>query len=161
MAKYHNKKDTKKIGLRIKALRESKELSIEDVSLMTGFTRNSIKGIEAGSNSDISHFIEVAKAIGVHPKDVLDVPMDMKSRYKLPPKRQENDKLTLRLTLVVSKTDFFMEPKSTKDVVEYFSGEMAISANPKIISNVLIRLVGLGLLKSFKVGRQYRYFKIE
>lgn len=159
VAKYHNKKETKKIGIKIKELRDSKELSIEDVASMTGFTRNSIKGIEDGSNSDISHYIEVAKAMGFHLRDIFDIPMEIKPRYQLSPKRVESNKLTLRITKLITTSAFFNEPKFVKEVMKHLNEELGLKTNTTLVSNVLKRLSGTGMLKYVKVGRQYHYFK--
>ena len=80
MAKFYNKKEIKKIGELIRGLREGNEWSIEDIASMTGFARNTITAIENGSNTDIIHLIEIAKAIGVHPMELLNISLEIRPR---------------------------------------------------------------------------------
>lgn len=159
MANYHNKKDTRKIGLRIQSLRLSKKLTIEDVASMTGFDRKTIKAIESGNNADTSHLIEIGKAIGVHPKELFDVPMDLKPRFKLPPKRLEKNNLTTIITQLVLESNFFDKPKFVKDVLLHLYEELNINAESVHVSVVLKRLSDANLLKFVKHGRFNSYSK--
>lgn len=161
MINYHNKKETKKIGLRIQSLRLSKELSIEDIASMTGFDRKTIQSVEDGNNAYTSHLIEIAKALGVHPKEIFDVPMDIKPRYKLPPKRLANNKLTSRIIKLVSETDFFDTPRFVRDVILQLKEEYNIGADIKNTALVLKRLSENGVLRYVKEGRQNRYSKAK
>jgi transcriptional regulator with XRE-family HTH domain len=159
VAKYHNKKETKRIGIRIQELRLSKELSIEDISSMTGFTRTTITSIEKGANTDTSHLLEIAKALGIHPKEVFNLPFDIKPRFKLSPKRLNNNKITLRLNKLSSETDFFKTPKYVSDVVKHLKEEFEIRSDATTISVVLKRLVTGGKLVYTKNGRKNIYTK--
>lgn len=157
MANYHNKKETRKIGLHIRTLRESKELSVEDVASMSGFSWKTIRDVENGSNADTSHLIEIARAIGVHPKELFDVPMEIKSRFKLSPKRIASNKLTYRLNKLITDTAFFDKPKFVREVVEHLKDEYSIEAEVTHTSVALQRMVKSGTLKYTKVGRQNHY----
>lgn len=157
MANYHNKKETKKVGLRIQSLRLSKELTIEDVASMTGFDRKTIKSVEAGNNADTSHLIEIAKAIGVHPKELFDVPMEIKPRYKLSPRRLANNKLTNQVTKLALESNFFDKPKFVKDVLAYLFEEFNLKAESVHVSVILKRISDGGQLKFTKVGRSNYY----
>lgn len=159
MANYHNKKETKKIGQRIQDLREEKELSIEDVASMTGFTWKTIKAVESGANADTSHLIEIGKAIGVHPKELFDVPMEIKARYKLSPKRLASNKLTHRITKLATEGNFFDKPRFVKDVISQLKEDFDIDANTAHVSMVLKRLSKAGALKYSKAGRLNHYIK--
>ena len=77
MKRYHNKKETKKIGKQIQELRKKHELSIEDVAEMTGFSRSTITGVENGIDTNTSHLIEIAKAIGEHPMEIFNIPFEI------------------------------------------------------------------------------------
>jgi len=156
--RFHNKRDLRRVGVHIRSLRESKEFSVEDVAAMTGFDRNTITAIEKGSNTDLSHLIEVAKAIGVVPMKLLDEPFDLRPRYKLPPNRVAAQRLTLRLNRLVA-TDFFDKPRLVRDVVVYFQEEYNVTPNPTHVSVILKRLVSEGVLKYRKVGRNNSYSK--
>ena len=159
MAKFHNKKETKKIGNRIQSLREKQEFSIEDVASMTGFARNTITAIENGSDTDTRHLLEIAKAIGVHPMELFHVSIEIKPRYKLSPKRLARNLLTLRINKLVSETQFFDKPRFVSDVMKHLADEFQIKANSTHASVVLKRLVEGGKLKYTKAGRQNSYSK--
>ncbi|MDB5199260.1 MAG: hypothetical protein JWO92_1223 [Chitinophagaceae bacterium] len=159
MAKFHNKKETEKIGKCIRELRILNEFEIEDVVSMTGFTRKTLISIEKGSNTDISHVIEIAKAIGVHPMEIFNTPFIIKSRYKLSPKRLIKSKLTLRINKLYSETDFFKTPKYVSDVLTYLTEEYKIKTNSTLISVILKRLVTEDKLQYSKHGRRNVYKK--
>lgn len=147
------------MGLRIKELREQMDFTIEDVSAMTGFTRNTLKSIENGQNTDTSHLIEIAKAIGVHPKDFFDLPFEIKPRYSLSPQRLSRNQLTSKITKLVEEGDFFSTPKLVGDVLQFLEEEMGTKANSIHASVVLKRLVEKGMLGFKKEGRQNMYYK--
>lgn len=161
MANYHNKKETKKIGLHIRALREGKELSVEDVASMSGFSWKTIRDVENGSNADTSHLIEIARAIGVHPRELFDVPMDIKARFKLSPKRIASNRLTYRITKLATESAFFDRPKFVREVVDFLKSEYNIEAEVTHASVTLQRLAKNGVLKYVKVGRQNHYIKAK
>ncbi len=135
------------------------DLTIEDVSSMTGFTRNTLKSIENGQNTDTSHLIEIAKAIGVHPKDFFDIQFEIKPRYNLSPQRLSRNQLTTKITKLVEETDFFDAPKLVGDLLEYLEEEKGIKANSIHASVVLKRLVEKEVLEFKKEGRQNKYYK--
>ena len=146
------------MGIHIRTLREARELSIEDVASMTGFARNTITAAEKGSNTDTSHLIEIAKAIGVHPMELLNVPFEIRPRFKLSPKRLDQNRLTLRLNKL-SSTSFFDKPKLVSEVILHLQQEYEIKVNSTHASVVLKRLVSDGVLKYTKSGRQNNYSK--
>lgn len=159
MPHYHNKKETKKIGKRIQDLRKGKSLSIEDVAEMTGFTRGLINAVEDGKNTDTSHLVEIAKAIGVHPMEIFNVPFDIKPRFKLSPKRQQRDFLTQKIRYLFSNTDFFNSQRFVADVMQKLTEDFEINPNSTIVSVVLKRLVNENKLSAQKSGRRNSYFK--
>jgi transcriptional regulator with XRE-family HTH domain len=159
VAKFHNKKETNRVGTHVKKLREEKEFTIEDISDMTGFARNTIISFEKGANTDTSHLIEIAKAIGVHPKELLDIPFDIKPRYKLSPKRIARNRLTLKINKLYSATKFFEEPRFVRDVIAHLSDYSDIKATSAHTSSVLKRMADEGKLRFIKVGRQNKYIQ--
>ncbi len=159
MKRFHNKKDLRKVGIQIRSLRESTEFTVEDIAAMTGFDRNTITAIEQGSNTDLTHLIEIAKALGVAPMQLLNVPFDTRPRYKLPPNRVAAQRLTARLTKLASSTGFFDKPRFVRDVIRYLQEEYDITANPTHVSVILKRLATEGILKYKKVGRDNNYSK--
>lgn len=158
MAKYQNKKETEKVGKHIRKLRINNNFFEQDVASMTGFAKTTIIAIENGSNTDTSHLIEIAKAIGVHPMELFNVPFEIKPRFKLSPKRINKVFLTSRIK-TLSKSDFFKTPKLVSDVVEFLSEETNLEINPTHASVVLKRLCHEGKLKYTKQGRKNLYSK--
>ncbi|RZK01555.1 MAG: XRE family transcriptional regulator [Flavobacterium sp.] len=58
---------------KLKETRESKGLSQEKLSLSTNISQSQIARTELGQvNTSISHLSLYAKALGVHPKELLD-----------------------------------------------------------------------------------------
>jgi len=161
VANYHNIKETKKVGSHIKKLRTEKGLSIEDVSAMSGFTRNTIKRVEDGGNSDTSHLIEIAKAIGVHPMELFNVPFDIKPRFKLSPQRIDKVFLTRKIYKILKDSSFFSTGKMVKEVVAYLGDEEDVKVGSVQVSLVLQRMVEAGKMKAQKVGRNSKYSQIK
>lgn len=135
------------------------ELTVEDISDLTGFARNTIISFERGANTDTSHLIEIAKAIGFHPRELLNIPFDIKPRYKLSPKRLARNRLTLKINKLYFETKFFDEPRFVRDVIKHLSEYSGIKATSAHTSSVLKRMSHEGKLKYAKVGRQNRYSK--
>lgn len=156
MAKYQNKKDTKKVGERIKELRLNNNLMQDDIATMTGFAKSTIASIERGVNTDISHLIEVAKAIGVHPKEVFNIAFEIKPRYKLSPNKINRILTTSRIRELIKST-FFKSPRLVKDVVNYLTEETGLKVSSTHVSVVLKRLTQEGKLKYKKQGRNNLY----
>lgn len=124
---------------------------------MTGFTRNTITGVENGKNTNTSHLIEIAKALGVHPMSLFDVPFVIKPRNPLPPQRKERTLLTARIEKLISESNFFATPKFVNEVVNHFLEEYKVKPDPVQTSAVLKRKVKEGKLKYIKVGRDNHY----
>jgi len=63
----------KKLGAQILSIRLSKKLSQEDVSFRCEVDRAKISKLETGqANCNVTTIIELAKGLGVEPKDLLD-----------------------------------------------------------------------------------------
>ncbi len=152
MARYKNDKLLKLIGERIRNQRISEELEIEDVAEMTGFTYNTIVNIENGSETYLSYLVEVCLAIGVHPKDIFDIKVKIRSRYELSPSRKEKSRLTSRIRVLISG-GYFKTPKTTSEVVKKLKEEYNLEAISKDVSSILGRL-----LKSSKKGSRNIYY---
>jgi transcriptional regulator with XRE-family HTH domain len=134
-------------------------LSIDDISDMTGFGKSRISIIENGGETNTSHLVEIAKAIGVPPSEIFNIPFVIKPRYKLSPKRQVRDMLTFRINKLYDETDFFLNWIFAKDVVQFLKVEYKIKVNSSAVSQILKRLVSDGKLKYRKIGRQNNYIK--
>lgn len=161
MAKYHNKEFTKKVGAKIKKEREHAKLEIEDISEMTGFDRNVILSIERGANTDISHITEIAFALNIHPKELFNVEVIIKPRFKLSAVRQEKSRLTTRI-LELYSTGFFNTWKTSKEVqVELMARFSSLSKIPtKNIAVIMSRLNNNGKLEvSKKNNSRYNFYK--
>lgn len=153
---YHNKKETKKIGEHIRDLRIKHEFNIEDISAMTGFSRSTITAVENGAETNTSHLIEIAKAIGIHPKQLFDLEFEIKPRYKQSQKRKDQKRLTAKIrTLIIS--GYFREGVVVNDLRTYLSENKRIKVSAGQLSVVLLRLVKEGYLKSVKSGRKNLY----
>ncbi len=163
MGAYHNIKITKQLGARLAKLREERKLEAEDVAEMTGFTANTIRKIEDGRECSISYFIEIAFAIGVHPKDVLDIDLDIKPRYALSARRKEKSRLTQRISELI-ETDFFETPRFVGDIVKYLDKKYKIETHSPSVSVTIARLQlvrrapGKPKLMYRTVGRRRQYY---
>jgi transcriptional regulator with XRE-family HTH domain len=74
VAYLRNEKIIKLIGLKIKSLRLMHKKTQEDVAWDAGIEPVQLSRIENGKiNTSITHIYEIAKAIGVHPKDFFDI----------------------------------------------------------------------------------------
>lgn len=157
MARYHNQRETVKVGQRIRNFRVDALLSIDDIAHKTGFSKSTISKIENGSNADLSHIIEIAKAIGVQPKNFFDIDFVLKSRYSLPRNREQQKHLTVRIAKFID-SGFFREAKFVREILLQLKEEFNIKANGVVVSVTLRRFVENGKLKVKKVGRQNQYY---
>ncbi|MDP4248822.1 MAG: hypothetical protein Q8918_01795, partial [Bacteroidota bacterium] len=94
-----------------------------------------------------------------HPSEILNIPFDIRPKYKLSPKRQDRDKLTFRISKLFNETDLFRTSVFAKDVVQSLNDQYKINASSSAVSQVLKRLVTDGKLKYSKVGRQNCYIR--
>ncbi|MBZ4036700.1 helix-turn-helix domain-containing protein [Flavobacterium sp. 17A] len=158
MARYKNEKLLKALGERIKARRIQAELEIEDLAAMTGFTYNTISNIENGLETYISYFIQICFAIGIHPKEILDIELEIKPRYALTPDRQEKSRLTKRIKTYIQK-DYFKEERSTREVTEKLNADYKLNFLSKNVSVILNRLTKENTLKVIKKEGKNFYTK--
>lgn len=126
---------------------------------MTGFKKQTIENIEKGEESTLSYLVEIAKAIGVHPKELLEVDFTIRPRFKLGPQRAEKNKLTERIKKLYSDTNFFQASRFVRDVEAHLKEVYKIKNSSAQISLILTRMEKEGLLKSKIVGRQKEYSK--
>ncbi|MFW0739765.1 helix-turn-helix domain-containing protein [Flavobacterium sp. T12S277] len=157
MARYTNENTLKALGERIKAYRIQSELEIEDLATMTGFTYNTISNIENGSETYLSYFIEICFSLGIHPKEILDIEMEIKSKNVLPPDRQEKSRLTKRIKSYIN-SGYFKEPRLARQVTEKLTGDHKLDFESKNVSVILNRLVKNDTLKIIKKGNRNLYF---
>ncbi|WP_417361499.1 helix-turn-helix domain-containing protein [Galbibacter sp.] len=153
MKRYKNEKILSIIGDRIRDQRKIKELEIEDVAEMTGFTYNTISNIENGSETYFSYFVEVCLAINIHPKEILDFDIKIMPRRKLSPQRREKSRLTYRIKGYI-ESGYFQTLRATRDVVTKLKADYDLDAASKDVSSILGRH-----LKAVKKGN--RNFYIE
>ncbi|HEU5054501.1 MAG TPA: helix-turn-helix transcriptional regulator [Hanamia sp.] len=157
MPKYKNIQETIRVGENIRTHREKAGFTQDDLASMTGFAKSTIASIEAGANTDISHLIEIAKAIGVHPKEVFNIPFEIAPRYKLSPNRIDRVLVTKKIRDIINESSFFYKPKLVREVVNYLYDETGLKVNPTHISVVLKRFSQEGKLKYKKEGRNNLY----
>lgn len=137
-------------------LREKHELNVEDVAAMTGFSRSTLSNIEKGGETNSSHLIEIAKAIGVSPAVLFQFPIDTKPRFPLPRKRKDQKKLTARLRHLTSQT-LFKQAKTVAEIQLFLLEKRSLKVSAKQLSVVLLRLAEEGKLKILKKGRKNLY----
>ena len=157
MKQYHNKKETFKVGANIKRLRKTNGYSLDDISDMTGFGKTLLSSIENGAETGTSHLIEIAKAIGVHPKEIFNVPFKLQSRYELRPQRGQRKMLAFRIARMFDETDFFNSGKYVRDVVGYFKEQYKTKVSSTSVAGALRRFALAGKIKTTKKGRQNIY----
>ncbi len=67
------------LGIRIRKLRESQNLSQNDLSVESNIPKTQIGRIErAEINTTIRTIVKIANALNVQPKELLDLPLDTK-----------------------------------------------------------------------------------
>lgn len=154
--RYKNEQVLEALGRNIENRRKAKALEIEDVVEMTGFNYNTIKKMEAGSESSLSYFIGVCSALAVHPKEVFDIPIDISPRYPLSPTRKEKSRITKRIRFCL-ENNFFAEEKTAADVVKELKAQYQVQVSSSAASVILKRFEQEGQLKSFKVGGKNYY----
>ncbi|HXI00891.1 MAG TPA: helix-turn-helix transcriptional regulator [Sphingobacteriaceae bacterium] len=161
VAKYRDNEFIKKVGGLIREIRESRKLSLEDVAAMTGFTIATLGEIERSEvNTDISHVAAIGQAFSMHPMKLLDVYIELKPRFDLPPNRENRASTTLRVKELV-ETDYFNDPRTVTAVIEYVKTKQGISLESSPVSGVLKNLVEEGLLEYSKSGRNHVYQKVN
>lgn len=77
MAKQVSRKDDAvtnlQFGKHLEKVRKSKEMSLRDVASMCSLDNSNISKMEKGKlNITLATIIELAKGLGVHPKELLD-----------------------------------------------------------------------------------------
>lgn len=156
MARYKNETALKALGLRIKAYRIKAKLEILDLVVMTGFSYNTISDIENGSETSISYFIGICFALGIHPKEMMDIEFDIKSTNSLTPDRLEKSRLTQRIKTLI-QNGYFKEPRSTSDVTKNLIEIHKLDFVSKNVSVILTRFATTGILNVTKKGNRNLY----
>ncbi|CAA9196012.1 hypothetical protein FLA105534_00905 [Flavobacterium bizetiae] len=156
MARYKNEIALKKIGEKLKNERLKAALEIEDLAAMTGFTYNTILNIETGLETYLSYFIDVCFSLGIHPKEIMDVTLDVKPRFSLPASRLEKSRLTNRINALI-KSDYFNKERSAREVTQKLTIDYNSDFESKNVSVILIRFVKANILKITKVGNRNLY----
>lgn len=156
MSRYKNNKVLKIVGARIKNLRESRNLEIEDMVEMTGFSYNTIYNIENGGETYFSYFLEVCFALDIHPKDLLNVDLSITPRFDLSPTRIEKSRLTNRVKSLIDD-GFFKVSRRTSDVVKKLKYEYCTDFESKNVSTILSRFAKNNILVVSKKGHRNFY----
>jgi DNA-binding Xre family transcriptional regulator len=156
MPKYKNEQLLKEIGERVKDQRIKSELEIEDISEMTGFTSNTIRNLEDGNELTLSYFVEICKAIKIHPKDILDLKIDTQTRFKLSPSRKEKPRLTARIKLYLAD-NYFLKDRTAHDILQELEEAYQVKSSTAAISVILNRMVKMDILKASKKKNIHYY----
>jgi len=144
------------IGDRIRKYRKDKGHSMEDVSLMTGLSINTLSSIENGGNTYVSHCIAICQALGLKPSELFDIQIELKPHYELPPARRNRALTTLRVNKLL-ESGFFSTPRLVESVVEELAMHYGIQVDSSEISTALKRLNDEGKLTFSKSGRRNLY----
>lgn len=124
---------------------------------MSGFDKSTITSIENGTNTDISHIIEIAKAIGVQPREIFNIEFILKPRHKLSPDQANKLRLTKRISKLLTDKFFFKTPRFVKDVILEIKNDTDLTIDSTHVSVTLKRFSQDGKLKYIKVGRNNLY----
>lgn len=154
--RYKKEKVLKALGEKVQSERKEQDLEIEDIVEMTGFNYNTIRKLEAGSESTLSYFIEICLALKMHPKYMLDIPIEITSRYPLSPTRKEKTRLTLRISRYI-ENNFFAKQRSASEVVKELVQDYGIKTSTSAASVILHRFEKEGQLESFRIGGKNYY----
>jgi transcriptional regulator with XRE-family HTH domain len=159
VVKYRDNNFIKKAGIKIREVRDKNKFSLDDVAAMTGFTVATLGEIERGEvNTDISHIAAIGQALGVHPMHLINVELQLKPRFELPPNRENRLNTTSRVKELVN-TDYFDKPRTVKDILFFIKQEKKVELGSSPVSGVLKSLVEEKLLKFKKSGRTHLYYK--
>lgn len=156
MGRYKNENALKYLGERLKAYRLKAELEIEDLVVMTGFAYNTISNMENGSETYLSYFIEICFALGIHPREIFDIELDLKSRFPLPASRLEKSRLTNRISAFIEDGYFIVE-RSASEVTKKLSLDHKLVFESKNVSVILVRFTKSNILKVTKNGNKNLY----
>ncbi len=160
MAKYRNHKVLKAIGAKIKKERSNQNLEIADISDQTGLNYNTIVNIEKGQDTLISSFIEVCFALNLHPKEILEIELNVKARYKPSPSRTEKSRLTARIKELM-KQGCFKSWQGTNDTVRILYDNFGLDVESKNVSSILKRMSKENHLRVKKEGRKNLYKELK
>ena len=144
------------VGERIKSCRIHQGLEIEDISEMSGLSYNTINNIEKGEETHFSNIIEISFALGLHLKELFDIPLIVKSRSELSPARREKSRLTARINLYLSE-DYFDSPRKSSNVVQRLKEDFKVEIHSKNVSTILSRMAKNNILKITKEGSKNLY----
>ncbi len=158
MSRYKDKPNLVQLGANLTKQREALELSVEDVSEMTGFSAQTIRNIEAGQESSLSYIIAICQALDLHPTKAFDFPIKLEPRYKLSAARAEKTRLTQRIEGFVAN-NYFNKGRTAKDVVAELNEVYQIQTTTSAVSVILKRKVDEQILKIDQKGQQRIYKK--
>lgn len=86
-SQYRDQKFIEQVCAKIKEIRKKKGIVQEDLVDRTGFDIKQIGNIENGiSNTSISNIAQIARALEVHPRELLDFDFEL---VEYPPTRKE------------------------------------------------------------------------
>lgn len=158
MANYRDESLLQELGRRLKNQRLRKKLEIKDISERTGFSADTIKNIERGNETTISYFIQICKALNIHPKDIFDFPIKLISRNEASPARIEKTRLTNRIKDYVTG-NYFSEYRGAADVKTKLENDYNIKTTSAAVSVILSRMVQTKDLIFKKTNRKKMYIK--
>ena len=156
MTEYRNKKALKCIGEKIIEERQKQNFEISDIADKAGLSYNTVSKIENGQDALFSSFIEVCFALNLHPKEILNVKLNVQPKNELSPTRKEKSRLTTRIKNLI-ENGHFNSWQGTNDIVLKLKEEFSLSTDSKNVSSILRRLNSEKYLKMKKSGRKNLY----
>jgi transcriptional regulator with XRE-family HTH domain len=64
------------VGMRIKLMRKERGFTLADLGVNIGLDKSNTHRLEQGKNITLNTVIKIAAFLGVHPKEILDVPFE-------------------------------------------------------------------------------------
>lgn len=156
MTEYQGKIAIKKVGKKLAEERRRQNYEITDIAEMAGLTYNTVSKMESGEDTLLSNFIEVCFALNLHPKEIINVQLNIKAKSELSPSRKEKSRLTSRIKNLIDNGNFNTW-QGTKDIVLKLNEIFMVKTDSKSVSTILRRLHFEEYLNMKKDGRKNLY----
>lgn len=168
-------RETKLLGQRIKALRESANHTRKQMAATLGLSEGTLISIERGEDSiDFKYIVAIAEYFGMKTPDLVNTEKDLLSareirsgmlRYHTEKESFSKDLLnqTPKLTWCLKRLceeGYFNMPRKVKDISEKIHDQFEVKFDSSKISNALIKLFNEGHLIRSKSGEKNYLYQI-
>lgn len=163
----------KRIGLRIRKLRESLSLTQKQLAEQVKVSIGTIRAIETGEGFTGDYLLALAHFFGMELSELVDynaeVPDELNLRERMETyhtAHQSNIDNLLHapphlkhlITARLSKSEFMQEPRRVKDILKYIKVQYDLKYSSSALSQALINAVKAGILQRVKIGvKNYGY----